>query len=269
MRAWILAAVLLAGCSTTAPAAEEAMGQISGWVLDGTLRPVAGATVRADGLGSTTTDAEGRFLIRGNLSLDGHIVVAEAEGYRAASQRIEPVRPDQAIEVRLGLVPVPTGGYSRLATFGGFIACEVVLQVGHSHGSGGPAEDDRFLCPLEAAESRHFPIATETGPTDMLVEVAWQAGSPRAEWMALALWADDGELLGFVEGESVLRFELPRLKVQEYFGAGRNATLSAYVGIPEDEPGEVFLGAMVDQDFDVFVTTFYGMEMPTGHSVTA
>lgn len=82
---------VLNGCKTSdSPAQPSATAALAGVVVDESLKPVAGATVKA-GTQTTTSDSRGYFAFSAATATDGRFVVqASKDGYFTASMGIKP-----------------------------------------------------------------------------------------------------------------------------------------------------------------------------------
>ncbi len=264
----VILVLLLAGC--TAPKqidAPEPVGRLDGLVLDALLRPIPGATVSVDGLRATVGD-DGAYRLETNWTVGEHIVVYAAPGHDPVSRSIAPTTPAQAFTINVTLAPTAIG---RLDTqsFHGLIACSLIVQAGHSHGSGDPDDDDRVDCAAGGRGQQTLQLIPDPDVQDLLLELFWEANSALAERLTLVLRDEAGAVVGFDEGVSPLRVYFGRGQIQNLFADGQTALIQVLGGIPDDAVGEVYIGAHIEQPFQLYATTGHGMDVPAEFTIDA
>lgn len=267
----VVLSLLLAGCSTVSDARDTASGAsdgaVEGVVLDIALRPVVDAVVEVVGVGQAEVDEDGFYRIEQRWNATDHLVVAKAPGFRSATQSIAPGSGGQTFVRDFTLSRLPTDGYTSTQQHRGLIACGLIAQVGHSHGSGDPSEDNHVSCPTIGSEKQRITYTPERDPDDLLIELVWEANNPRAQFVTVVLRDDQDEVVAFAEGPSPLRLDVPQSHTRNTFADGRSAVIQLLPGIEEDNAAEVFVGLHLDQRFDIFATTSHGMGLPIHHTV--
>jgi hypothetical protein len=228
-------------------------------VLDLSYAPVAGATVSVAAGNRTTTDENGEFWIAGPFPSE-ILVTASSEGLVAASKSVQLPSLGAATQLTFILEPAARPGYYSTLEFKGVIACTVIAQAEHTHGSGEP-RDDYVECPA-ATNVLEFAYRPESDPDDLLVEVFWTANDEFSAQMTVVAYDDQGNFINFIEGTSPLRLDLGVGSVQDAFRGGRSGFINVLPGIPENAPGDAYVGVHVDQKFTVYATSFHGMKGP-------
>lgn len=264
----VVLVLLLAGCTAPEPIeTPDPVGRLDGLVVDALLRPVPGATVSVDGL-TTVVKGDGTYVLEANWTLGEHVVVFAAPGYESVSRSIAPTTAAQVFTLNVTLAPTPVG---RLDTqsFHGLIACSLIVQVGHSHGSGDPDDDDRVDCAAGGRGQQTFPLIPDADVQDLLLELFWDANSALAERLTLVLRDEAGAVVGFDEGISPLRVYFGRGQIQNLFADGQTALIQVLGGIPDDAVGEVYIGAHIEQPFQLYATTGHGMDVPAEFTIDA
>jgi hypothetical protein len=130
---WILAAVALAGCAEDdagPTGAAQAERVLRGVVVDAAIRPLAGASIEAQGNGQTlnaTTDQDGLFLVAG-VQPGVYILTVSKPFYdtRQVSATVpengEPALVKVDLSLTSGLVP-----FSNVASWEGFLECSATI----------------------------------------------------------------------------------------------------------------------------------------------
>lgn len=255
---------LLAGCVQEAapalPSPEPAV-IIEGIVLDGIYRPVVGANVSVAGVTWAHTDADGAYRLQGNIS-NGDLLVVTADGHTGASQAIAQAAPGAALRIDITMARTGTATFTDTQVFEGLIPCGIIAQYGHDHGGGGPEDDEHYDCPALAQDHSRFRYVPETDPDDLLIEMFWTPNNEYATHASVVLRDDDGELIAFAEGTSPLRLEIAAVLVEEHLSGGATGFIEVLPGVPEHSIGDAYIGAHIDQRFEVYATTFHGHSMP-------
>lgn len=267
----LLLSLAIAGCGgKEAPVAEPAAtGHIvSGIVLDPAIQPVVDAQVT---LGDTTvaTDADGRFAFPPTRTSPVTLRV-EAQGMQPFARILD--LPES--ELRITLTPLPFAEpYVRVADFRGYIECSGFVAVGHSHGGGGPPEGENPTdCGTYASTNSVWDASLSPELDGLVVEVVWQPQTELAQFLLAITYQVHAngslEYLSFAEGASPLKVVFPSFDVQQRFADG--GTIRTVVEIGGDPNGEdVAAGLAIDQEFEGFVSQFYGQRPPVNYSITA
>ncbi len=255
--AFVVVALLLAGCSApSAPQmADQPTGLLQGLVLDPLLRPVPGATV-AVGNHTVNIGDDGGFRMEANWSIGEHLVRFQAPGYVSETRVFVATTTHQqgSLNVTLGQITV---GRLDVQQYRGLVACGAIVQVGHSHGNGDPDEDNHIDCAPGRGQQTFNLVAGDVD--DLMLELRWDAQTRQAERMTMVLRNDAG-VISFDEGVSPLRMHFGRDQVAQAFLD--DVTIQILPGIPDDAPGEVYVGLQVEQPFEVFAVTGHGMDVP-------
>ncbi len=260
----LLLAIVLAGCSQApAPADAPSIGGLEGVVVDETLRPMEGALV-AVGNQTTLVGDDGRY----RLALPGGSITVHVqhEGYESVTRNVDLIGGAWT-PLNVTLRAVHDDRYHDTQVFRGIIECGIIVQLEHSHGNSDPDDDDRIMCPGVEGRDHYFPYVPDKNPQDLLLELFWRANNQHAEVLTLVLRDVNGDVIHFVEGPSPLRLELAAAVTQLVFGEDGTANIEVLTGIPEQAVGDVFVGFHFDQEFDLYATSFHGMDQPIHWSV--
>jgi hypothetical protein len=200
-----LAAFLLAGCFTTAPAdPAAATGRIDGAVVDGYLNPYAFQNVTLVNLGLVDqTSALGGFTFR-DVPAGTYTLVAQRLGTDGDVKVVE-VRPGHITRVILQMLPhrEPLPFVSSMKN---------------------TVHTDLALAGADCADCAWGTFLLEQ-PKEMVLQAQWDAMPVGGNSLTLQLVASDGRVLGSATGESPLEVavhgDLPsqeRVKVLVHFG---------------------------------------------------
>lgn len=245
---------------------EPVIGGVEGIVVDETLVPLTQATVHIVNGNQSLVAEDGRYQIQSDA--DDVVLVASAPGYEQASRKVNLVA-GQWVEMDFVLRAINDDRYHDTQRFKGIIECGVIAQYGHSHGNGDPDDDDRVMCPGTTGRDHIFDYVPDRNPQDLLLELFWTANNEYAEVLTLILRDSEGDLIHFEEGPSPLRLELAALKTQREFGADGTATIEVLPGIPARSVADIYVGVHLDQSFDLYVTSFHGMDQPMHWTVNS
>lgn len=269
----IVLLVVLAGCSSPAadvPDVPEGR-TLEGWVLDPTLRPVAGATVRLLATGNeTTTDEDGHYRLTNLPDLPVHTLRATAAGYE---EQARSVSYDGARHRTLNFSLAPFASvrdHVQVHQFDGFIECSAFASAEHSHGGGGPPEGENPAdCGTYATTESTWTVDIQPGAAGLVVEVVWEPGTTLAENLLLIVSQQlpDGTLdfLAFSEGQSPIKAHVPAFEVQQRFELGGTILADVQIGGSDED---VAVGAAIQQGFEGFTSTFFGSPPDALYTVT-
>ncbi|MHB1260551.1 MAG: carboxypeptidase-like regulatory domain-containing protein [Thermoplasmatota archaeon] len=264
----LAAALLLAGCSSPpeAPAPQGLL--VEGWAIDSRLAPVPGVRVTAIGVGSNaTTDEVGHFEFGIPPGSGDLLVMAEADGFMPQSRTVS-AGSGSRIMVNFTLDRLPVQApYQTVEEFDGILRCGIVAVAGEDPGR--PHEHEGVRCSVlvgDDANQWSYPIPQNS--TGLVIEAAWDAQSELSRSMYLNVSVEaTGEVLGWQEGVSPLRAQPSRFKLDLERSLG-NAVLDIRIesgaGTGNHEHGAV--GAVVEQEFRLFVTAFYNGPVNPGYS---
>lgn len=267
---WVVLTALMAacaGCAEAPPAPQPTHSVVTGWVFDDALRPIAGATVRIDD-NATTTAPDGSYRIGGILP--GQIlVIAEAPGHEPDSRiaSIEVAGVERMVNLTLDRIPaiVPTVETSRYA---GVIACNILVEVGHDHGSDPHNHNDRDCTVEDIGQDNVWRIPVRQGVAGVVVEVFWEPGTMLAEnlvgfFEAIVPDGDDA-LVDFREGTSGFQLRLVPSQAQAYFPDGGDLRLTLAAGAAE---GDASTSVHINQEFEAIASIFYHKPPPIDFTV--
>ncbi len=253
-------AIVLAGCSQApVDTPEPLQGGVRGVVVSEALVPLVGAEVRIVHGNSSIVADDGTYRIRSDY--DAVTVVASAPGYEQSTRNVD-LRAGEWIVVDFVLRAIDDVRYHDTQVFKGLIECGAIVQYGHTHGNGDPDDDNRILCPGNTGRDHVFEYIPDRNPQDLLIEVFWKPNNEYAEVLTVVLRDADGEFIHFEEGPSPLRLELAAKRTQHEFGSDGTAIIEILPGIPSKSTAEVYAGVHIDQEFDMYVTSFHGMNQP-------
>lgn len=266
----LLLSLALAGCGSkdAAPAPAVDTGHVlTGIVVDSAVRPVGDAEVTIQG-NQTRTDEAGRFRFT-HIEAEQVELRVEAPGLLPFARIV--TFTGQTEEMRITLNPQPLdSSYIRVTDFQGFIECSGFVAVGHSHGGGGPPEGENPTdCGTYATTQNAWDAEVAPGLDGLVIELVWEPQTNLAQFLLAISYQvlDDGTLdyLAFGEGASPLKLVFPAFDVQDRFEDG--GTIRTIVEIGGDPNGEdVAAGLAIDQQFQGFVSQFYGFRPPASYS---
>jgi hypothetical protein len=290
---WTAVALLLvaglAGCAGDASdAAREAPGEpgtvtLRGVVVDEAIRPVAGARIDVDGAAvngtGNATGADGLFAVPG-LQPGAHVVRAAKPGYADAVTQVD-LRLGAGNEaVKLVLVADPSGlAFAEVQKIDGYVECGTDTFNSHfaACGSGNVGSfivcAQAGVCQGNVSADRYIVIQRfDRTPTFLVIEVAWEAtqalGTSLSVWLGsatkeqLRFYPETPDVWNTTEGPSPLYGTMNGTVLNES-GIGKDAWFLAQVFAGDaGQTGPAALGAVVQQRFQMFFTSFYGYEPP-------
>jgi hypothetical protein len=264
----VVASLLLAGCAGSDGGAEgkdagdgseeEVTNAIEGTVQGDDLLPLEMAKVEILSLNvSVMTNSEGNYRFT-NLAPRDYLVVASKDGYRTLTQRA--IVKDQSVhqlDFKLDAKPL-IEPFKETVDHAGRIACKIVYGTdpeAMEHHDCGQAADD-----INNDPDHEFQIGPNAA--QILVEAFWEPTSDGSKHLTLTV-----ESVGFghqdlvfssISGPSGIRVTIPQTIVEKYYpeGGALRTTMAAGASITGDEAG-ADAGAAIQQDFVLYVTTFY------------
>lgn len=244
---------------------------LHGVVVDGAIRPLAGAVVRF--LGSegvqATTDEEGRYEIRRpTVHAEDVLVTATKQGFLAKTQQSlvsghRSLRLDFVLEADPSILP-----RVEVLKHGGLVGCDAVALVAGQRLAHG-CDDDEAVYNWEGGRSEAPSSIWDVNPTPgfagAVVEVHWEEATPgsselRARLRGPLAGGQPAPTLAEATGPSPLRLEVPA-DVARLFP--RWTALRLYVELAPSEG--VPAAAALDQSFDAFASLFYIDPAPPGY----
>lgn len=262
--------VALAGCSrggTDAPA-ETPGPVVEGWVVDERIVPVSGAVVRLAGAGlETRTEEDGHYSLDVPRGLDV-VVVIEAPGYKPASGAVGAQSGDHHfLNFSLERIPVAEP-FDEVQQFNGILRCGIVATTQEDPSR--PHEHQGIRCSQALNDTgNRWSYHLSPGLTGAVVEVAWDAQSEVAQALVLKITVEaTGEVVGHIEGTSVMRLQLSSVKLAQEMQAGHTVlamVLEPGAGTGNHEHGAA--GAFVQQPFVIYATAFFNGPVPPSYSI--
>jgi len=260
-------AALLSGCSgkaagqdTTsgfleaAPAAAD-KGAVSGVVVDQAIRPLANANVTLGKLGSTRTDAQGRFTFN-DVDPGFVVLMASAKGY-FATQATADVKAGETARVRIQLLadlsPTP---YHVTLQFKGFIEAwggiaQFFVEEAYSTATG----NGTSLCQC------YYKFTPDLNLSGMVLEAVWSDSAPHPTG------AEDDQYYTNVNQADSDMFEQnycsSPCRVDVSLGDYKQgAQTEAYMQGPDEY-------VAVNQDYQMYISLFYRAPQPAKWSFVA
>ncbi len=273
----ILLIVALAGCTAAPPKAIEATetapagpnGRVArGSVVDEELRPLAGAAItHLGGTSNATSDDNGSFVMDGLPRSKEILLQARHPLYRAQTLSVNlEFIAETTVRFVLGGGPGPPGYHVTNITQG-IIMCQVAAGSHHGSpgfykyscrdvlGDAGGLSDERVLVPVDP------------GVTVVIVELVWTPQSQAADVMGLTVYASTTEeelLIGALHsfpGGHYVSMKASTAALQSAKSRGGNIESFVHVDpgtLDEHIPNA---GVVVEQEFTLYTTAFYG-EIP-------
>lgn len=268
LAALVALAPALAGCASNEASVSLdtlSLGTIAGTVTDAGLTPLAGAVVRLDGRNdSVSTDATGAFAF--TAPPGEYLVLATLDGYRGGALRAAP-GPGETARLAFALSLIPRERPDIVvAEQHGLISCGATVIVGeeaHPAACGGNDPNQRTR------------VAFTVGPTHGLagavVEVVWEPHSEAASWFEATVLSGEGDATAEIAGAAGERhvvISIPGRVLEGVITDGSTLVVDvAPTGSLADEEAGVDGGAVVQQEFTVYLSLFYFQTQPVGYSV--
>lgn len=276
-----LVALLAAGCTQgKGPAADDAAipaGAIEGVVVDGAIRPVAGAAVDLDGAGNATTDALGAFRFEA-VAPGAHVVRAAKAGFADTVTQVDVAADGSSPLLKLVLVAdASTSAYAELQAIEGYAECGTYAATYRyaACGTGNVASliacSTFGVCLGNVTDDRYIVVQRFDRQPDFLVaEVAWQAtqdlgrvlqvyiGSATPEDLAAASTNDYNGTIG----ESPLYVTMDQTMLEDSKLGDGAYFLSQTFAAPSLDPcpgvNACGVGLVVQQRFTYYLVSFFG-----------
>ncbi len=286
----MLLAAIFAGCADSgdAPAdpndipvdkvdATSTTGGIRGVVVDQSIQPVAGATITLTGVEKTyETDEAGAFVI-GGLDPGTYFVTATAPLYDAVQQSVEVVAGVEEPPIQKFLLTrlIAEDPYMWTQKYDGYITCSANIIGAKSEECGegvGVPGQGRVGQQQNNRAQIDFTVDGQHMKT-LIIEQVWEPtteasadGSGQFDTRVALDWSCDpvcgGNTLGRTASGSplLIRVDAETLESNEF---DANTVFSTFTWA-EDNPG-----VLLEQPFELFVTTFYYLEAPPEWSFVA
>ncbi len=252
-------------------------GGIRGVVVDESIRPIEGATVMIRQTGdSTTTDEKGAYAFTG-LAAATYFVEASHPLYNSIQQSTEVVAGVKAPKpLNFQLIRVITEEpYSFTQKESGFIACSANIGAAKSEECGEGVGVDGVGRVGGQEQNRAEIQFTVDGPhiKTLIVEQVWEPSTelnPDGSQGLDTLVALDWSCLPVCSGDVLNRTESGSpliLRVDADTLAARNITSETVFSTFTWSAGS--FGLMINQEFELFITSFYYLPAPPGWSFAA
>lgn len=263
----LVLATALAGCSDDAgrplepdgaPAdAEAPIPPVFGTIFDQERRPLSGVTVSLFELQQeTTTDRNGSYRFE-DVPADAEVLVlAQKEGYLAASQ---PVQMVPGFSVRVNLTLSEVAALARVVLVDehrGLLECQLVAN--------GPATVTGD-CPGTESVRDSWQVPTYPRVRGAVLELFWDANAPSTGALEVTLEArtvDGWKVMGTARGESPLRIAVPEEAAADVDGNFYVAVAAATI-----TDGPASAGTAFEQAFDAYLSVFYNQPGEDGYTI--
>lgn len=269
----VLLASMLAGCSSSHGSdGSTAPGQVAveGWVLDAALTPIPGASVVVQGAeANATTGDNGHYLLRAPSSMDLLVTVRQV-GFVPQSRYVPAFSGShQWINLTLERV-ISADPYTVVESWDGIMHCAVTAVAREDPSR--PHEHQGVKCsdalPEETNQNVwHYSIPFNA--SGAIIELAWDPGTEFSQALVMKIEAETtGDILGFVEGTSILRLQVAAVNLARLLQSGDSTlrvTITPGAGTGSHEHGAV--GVFVDQAFTIYATTFYNQPADPTYSI--
>lgn len=241
---------------------DTAQEQLSGWIFDPAIAPIAGASIKIQGLGiDVASDDEGYYGIDELPVGELLVVIVQADGYLPSSKSIT-LQPETRSRLNFTLAEVPEDTpYSQVLTAEGIISCSsVVRENGARH---------EYDCsPDGVPDNRVWEFPVEGDVAGIVIEVVWEPNTDQARDLYLVVetvnFGEFDEVLAEQEGASILRGQVTADDAKRFYSQG--GLVRTTVDIGRNVEGEELgagAGLAFQQSFDIFATVFY-VEGPPG-----
>lgn len=299
LAAVVVLIVLLAGCAGNGeqqaiPSGAEvvsndkgdAVGAVSGFVVDDEQRPLMDAIVRLDpAQRSTKTNGEGRFVFA-RVPVGVYELNATLDGFHAAALRVN-ITEGRTETALVTLVALPSAvAYYETFPYAGVQRCMIYTSVYLASCSqpytavyytalGAGVNLTQFGLPNDPIDNKYrASFEVRENYTGLVSELAWTATTDASRYYKLVLscpWYDPviddcvppGETgptneatYAVARGVSPLRIELNPKDIRADWLP--TVMARAYLSGPVDRPA----GAALDQRIEMYNSVFYGLEVP-------
>lgn len=292
MRSHVLSALLVlglmvAGCADKAGDAggapggdgEAQPGTLEGVVVDDAIRPVAGVRIDLDNAFNSTTGTDGTFRFDA-VAPGAHVVRATKNGYADAVTQVVVAASEPTPLVKLVLlVDASDLAYAEVQKIEGYIECgtDTANRYFAACGTGNVASfilcAQTSVCQGNVTGDSYIVIQRfDRTPSFLVVEVAWTPtqllGSTFSVWLGsatkeqLQFYPETPSVWNITEGESPLYGTMNSTMLNDS-GIGKDSWFLAQMFAGDaGQTGPVALGVVVQQRFEMFLTSFYGYEPP-------
>jgi hypothetical protein len=274
----LLMGALLAGCSSpskgpaTGPEpsfddlglqATSSTGVIRGVVVDDAIRPIAGAkvTLMGDAPKEAVSTDQGTFGFDG-LPAATYFVKVHKAGFTDAQQSADVVAgvADPPI-VKVQLLADPANQpFTEILQWTAFLECGgAIPQVGSTN-----------PCAVADSDNVHdFAFGGGRVPDFVQAEAIWTGTQPAGNYLSMGFYVDNPLLADWkgVDGESPLTLNAQKSEIQE--AAGDNAANVTVRLFPGTGPGGTNPTLVLNQQYDIYVTNFYGFVPRDGWTLAA
>ncbi len=280
----LLLSLIAAGCIDNPPASaatapgQAAMatleasedGAINVLVTDDSFAPIAGAGVGIlESSLQATTDAAGRVRLSG-LPAGLYTVAAQQLGFSSATRRVDLAAGD-TVDVAFQLTPITIiDAYHETYIFEGFITCGAgliqvrLITVCGRTGTGTPAGDVN-VDPNHKDEYKH-PV--QPGIVGLVGELVWTSTAPLSAkeftldlykgWICVPFCEWDEEYGGETGASPVVtRIDEPLEGIDK-----PDTEVSFVVGVPGQSDEPPFVIFIIQQEYTIYSTHFYGEAPP-------
>jgi hypothetical protein len=281
-----MAVLLLAGCAaankpSVDPAAVPGTAALSGVVVDDAIRPLSGAHVFLDGAGpNATTGADGTFRFP-SVEPGAHVVRAVKSGFADGVTQVD-VRlgaPGEVVKIVL-VADASSIAYADVQKIEGYVECgtDTFNSYFAACGSGNVGSfivcAQTGVCNGNVSADRYITIQKfDRTPTFLAVEVSWTStqalGSSFSVWLGsatkqqLEFYPSTPDVWNITEGPSPLYGTMNATMLQQA-GIGKDSWFlsQTFAGDSGVTQGVTGMGVVVQQRFQMFLTSLYGYTPP-------
>jgi hypothetical protein len=249
--------------------ADADYGGLEGFVFDADVLPRANATVLVDGTNrSAVTDALGYWSL---VPMDpGSYVLIVNETNFVAVRRTVSVTPGQGLRVDFSLreVPVPEPYFDDGYVRRGQINCQARVNASQNTNPDCTEVGSQATGPyLPSGRGANITVGADVWA--VLLELEWQSSVASNDRLRIAVRPNEGETWRQFEGKSVLRVPMDQATMTEfsawaqkdYRANGGQMFFLVYAG-ESASTAAGGAGATVQQDYTLYVTVFYRMDIP-------
>lgn len=301
--AGVVLLLLLAGCTgggkDIVPSGAEvvsnndfdAVGAVSGTVVDDEQRPLVDATIRLDPLSrSTKTNVEGRFVFA-RVPVGVYEINASLDGYHASTLRVN-ISEGRTETAQVTLVALPAAvAYYETFPYAGIQRCMIYTSVylascsqpytaAYYTALGSGVNLSQYGLPEDIIDNKYrTSFEVRENYTGLVSELVWAAQSDASRYYKLVLscpWYDpviddcvppgsagptNEATYAVARGVSPLRIELSSKDIRPDWLPAVMAR--AYLSGPVDRPA----GAALDQRIEMYNSVFYGLNVPSDWTI--
>jgi len=275
--AMALAALVLSGCSSKGngaaaeptPQAFENLqvtattGAIRGLVVDEAVRPVANATVKlGGGNGTKTSDAQGAFVFT-DLAAGDYFLSVSKPGYfstQASASVVAGVAEPPVVKVQLK-IDAASQPYTEVLEWKAFLQCGAWAVVVTTN-----------PCALTGSDNVHsFPFGGNRTPDFAQGEAVWEGTQPLGNYLDFSINDPAATVPGACKEVNSVSPAILNMTPDEMTKCmGKDPTELVYKVFPGASPGTPPTPTVVlNQNYNIFVTYFYGFTPKAGWSLAA